>query len=346
MPLFTSCVLPALSTETQFIVIYLLVSMVVTDLMYLPRLNHRFSPSALVTVLDALGKYHDFTWDVCRNMTVRHERLLLFKITTKTLSMQTFHNELLKRSRNQPGFLFVKLRSYEIQYNGHILQQEDWEAIEPFTTLFVDFIITQVETTAVKCPWCKTVSLASEGSTDVMWYVFSLFWSKLWNLPIDRLARALSVLDISQWWTHCKPGLMRRSPSMIFESRKFRFLKRFWEYESSAKFMIHFVNLFELISWSRTTTQSELTMESITPTALSSPQTMSTINGSDPELTKSHNREVPIDHWGDVVSYMFMILDSSRCRKCTRTLEEWSNDRRGSGGKEKTAVGKWSSWHP
>jgi len=74
VPLFTSCVFPAMPAEVQFVVFYLLVSMVVTDLLYpLGRLNYRLGPSALITILDALGKYHDFPLAACENKAVCRE---------------------------------------------------------------------------------------------------------------------------------------------------------------------------------------------------------------------------------------------------------------------------------
>ena len=51
------------------------------------------------------------------------------------------------------------------QYNGCILQKKGLKTIQPFTALFVDFIIVQV-----KCPWCKAAISSPEGA-DVMWYV-------------------------------------------------------------------------------------------------------------------------------------------------------------------------------
>ncbi len=53
--------------------LYFLVSMVVLDILHPLRFEHRVRPDALVKVLDALGKYHDFPWAAFENMDVRQD---------------------------------------------------------------------------------------------------------------------------------------------------------------------------------------------------------------------------------------------------------------------------------
>jgi hypothetical protein len=87
---------------------------------------------------------------------------------------QVFHAELSKRYRNQPGFIFVKSRRYDVEYDSRTMQPEDWKTVKPFTVLLVDFVIIQQQNRKMKCPWCKTENLIPSGleqSLNIQWYV-------------------------------------------------------------------------------------------------------------------------------------------------------------------------------
>jgi len=73
VPLFTSSLFSALPAAVQFMAFYILVAMVVLDILHPMRLERRIRPGVFVKVLDALGKYHDFPWAACENLTVRCE---------------------------------------------------------------------------------------------------------------------------------------------------------------------------------------------------------------------------------------------------------------------------------
>jgi len=67
-PLLSSSVFSTLSVEVQFLAFYFLIAMITVDL-FRPRLTYN-RPSSRVSVLDALGKYHDFPWSACANPKV------------------------------------------------------------------------------------------------------------------------------------------------------------------------------------------------------------------------------------------------------------------------------------
>ena len=70
LPLFTSSLFSVLPAAVRFMALHILVSMVVLDILHPIRLERRASLSAVVKVLDALGKYHDFPWAACENQMV------------------------------------------------------------------------------------------------------------------------------------------------------------------------------------------------------------------------------------------------------------------------------------
>ena len=70
VPLLTASTFRVLPEEVQVIAFYLLVAMILVGLFHPLRLDHK-RPSSQVTVMDALGKYHDFPWAACENLTVR-----------------------------------------------------------------------------------------------------------------------------------------------------------------------------------------------------------------------------------------------------------------------------------
>jgi len=74
-PLATASIFRTLPEGAQVMVLYLLVAMLLVDLLHPLRLDHK-RPSSQVTVIDALGKYHDFPWAACENMTVRDSIIL------------------------------------------------------------------------------------------------------------------------------------------------------------------------------------------------------------------------------------------------------------------------------
>ena len=161
--------------------------------------------------------------------------------------------EFVKRSRNQPGFLFIKSRWYDLEYDGRILQQEDWGAIKPFTDIFVDLFLIQRDALIITCPWCKSGnSLPSRECADVMWYVpvtsnFSLSL-RIWYMA---LAPALTVVGISLWRIRCKLSVTIQLTHAYMGMAGL--IIKFWGYESrfshrkESKVLVQFVEQLWLI---------------------------------------------------------------------------------------------------
>ena len=58
------------SEETRILFFYVLVAIILVGLLHPMRLSHN-RPSPQVTIMDALGKYHDLPWAACEDLTVR-----------------------------------------------------------------------------------------------------------------------------------------------------------------------------------------------------------------------------------------------------------------------------------